>query len=634
MSLLDIKNKLYSKNSNESLPKHDMSAFDIRTGGVKVDKNEQIIGDLWEPEKKLFGIEQKRALKLGGMIIGGIALLALITFGVLWYLQTAFSEERVTISISGDQEASSGELLTYEINYSNNNRTALKDVLLRVTYPESFNPAENANFKTEGQTSGVFTIGEIAKKGTGKVILSGSAYSTRGSLVYIKGDLIYKPAKVNSQFIARNQLAVNINSSPINLEIMAPQELAGGDALDYEVRYTNVGKENFDNIKIKLDYPEGFTFSKSSPIVSEGNDIWYIGQLPAGESGKIIVSGKLEGKGGEIKNIVAHIGTSENGKFVGYNEEKTSTAIIAIPITIGQAVNGKEISSVKAGENLRFVITYKNDSNAGLRDIIISDKIDSPAFDYASLDLRQGAFDQNSKTITWKGVDDPSLKLLGPGQTGQLFFSIKVKSNIAITSITDKNFVLSSIVKIDSPDIKSNLQSNKIVAGNRLDIKLESKIFLETKGFYNDSVITNSGPIPPQVGKPTTYTIHWKVFNASNDLSGAQVSAELPTGVAMTDKIVPNDGMLTYNSRNNSIVWEIGNLASGVGVLTPPKEVSFQVQITPSVNQIGGKVGLINAAVFSAKDLFTNTNISFKSEEKDTNLLEDSGIGSNFKVIQ
>ena len=248
--------------------------------------------------------------------------------------------------------------------------------------------------------------------------------------------------------------------------------------------------------------------------------------------------------------------------------------------------------------------------------------------------MKQGAFDQNSKVITWKGVDSPSLKLLGPGQTGEIFFSIKVKSNIPVEAVNDKNFVLSSIVKIDSPDIKSTLESNKIIAGNRLDIKLESKIFMETKGFYNDSVIINSGPIPPQVGKATTYTIHWKVFNISNDIANAQVSAELPTGVIMTDKIVPNDGMLTYNSRNNSILWEIGNLAAGVGTLTPPKEVSFQVQIIPAINQLNNKVDLINSAVFSAKDLFTNTDVSFESEKKDTGLLEDSGIGNKYKVVQ
>ena len=634
MSLLEIKNKLYSKKSDENLPRHDGSAFDIRTGGVKVNKEEKTADDLWVPEKKIFDIEQKKALKLGGLIIGGIALVSLIVFGILWYIQTAFSEEKVAINISGSQNASSGELLTYEISYSNDNRVALKDVILRVTYPESFNPVENANFKTEGQTNGIFTIGDIAKKSSGKVILSGSAYSTRGSMVYIKSDLIYKPANVNSQFVVKNQLAVNINSSPINLEIMAPQELASGDALDYEIRYTNVGKEDFDSIKIKIDYPDGFTFAKSSPIVSEGNNIWYIGQLPASQSGKIVVSGKLEGKGGEIKNIVAHIGTSENGKFIGYNEEKVSTAVIALPITIAQVVNGKDIASVKPGENLRFAITYRNDNSAGLRDIIITDKIDSPVFDYASLDLKQGAFDQNSKVITWKGVDSPSLKLLGPGQTGEIFFSIKVKSNIPVEAVNDKNFVLSSIVKIDSPDIKSTLESNKIIAGNRLDIKLESKIFMETKGFYNDSVIINSGPIPPQVGKATTYTIHWKVFNVSNDIANAQVSAELPTGVTMTDKIVPNDGMLTYNSRNNSILWEIGNLAAGVGTLTPPKEVSFQVQITPAINQLNNKVDLINSAVFSAKDLFTNTDVSFESEKKDTGLLEDSGIGNKYKVVQ
>lgn len=635
MSLSDIKNDLYSKKPQEKLLKHDGSEFDIRTGGVVVDKNIKKPEDAWEPKKSFFAdMEHRKALRWGARAVIGIIVLALIVFGVFRYIQTSFSEEKVSVTVVGNQSASSGELLTYEINYTNNNRSTLKDAIVRVTYPESFKPGENVNFKTDGQTTGVFTVGEIKGKTSGKVVLTGSAYSTRGSLMYIKGELVYKPSNSSSQFIAKSQLAVNINSSPVSLEIMAPQELASGDSLDYEIRYINSGKEDFDSIKIKADYPEGFTFAKSVPVVSEGNNIWYIGQLPAGQSGKIVVSGKLEGNKDDVRNITAHIGTSENGQFIGYNEEKIATKIVASPIIISQTVNGTSALVVKAGDNLRFSIAYKNNSDVGLRNVIITDKIDSPLFDYSSLSLAQGAFDQNNKTITWKGVDNPTLKFLGPGQSGEVSFSIRVKSTIPVATANDKNFVLSSAVKIDSPDIKSSLQANKVIAGNALDMKLESKIAVDVKGFYNDTTIANSGPIPPKVGSATTYTIHWKASNVSNDVANAQISTELPTGVTMTGKISPDDGRLTYNFRNNSIVWDIGNLAAGTGLINQPKEVSFQVQITPAQNQFDQKIDLLGPTIFSAKDSFTNTDLTFTATKKDTELQEDSSIGAvGYKVV-
>ncbi|MFH1222839.1 MAG: hypothetical protein V1647_00675, partial [Pseudomonadota bacterium] len=43
--------------------------------------------------------------------------------------------------------------------------------------------------------------------------------------------------------------------------------------------------------------------------------------------------------------------------------------------------------------------------------------------------------------------------------------------------------------------------------------KVSSKMELVQKGYYQDEVFGNSGPVPPRVGEPTTYTIMWYVKN-------------------------------------------------------------------------------------------------------------------------
>lgn len=635
MSLSDIKNKLYSQETDKNLSKHNVNEFDIRMGGMKVAPPKEQPSDAWEEKKAGLDVNQKKAIKLGAIILGGIALFIFAVFGIYKYTQSAFSEGRVTVKIEGATDSPSGQSLAYEISYSNDNRATLKNAILRVSYPESFKPGENGNFKSESQTSGVFSVGDIAGNSGGKVILTGNAYSPRGTLMYIKGELVYTPSNFSSQFVARNQLGVNINSSPVNLEVMAPQELANGDALDYEISYINNGQEDFENIKIRAEYPDGFSFSRANPVVSEGNNVWYIGHLAAGQSGKIVVSGKLEGNRDEVKNITAYIGVTDQGQFVGYNEEKTSTKLVFPPITISQLVNGVTSLNAKAGDTLRFTINYKNDGSVGLHDVIITDKLDSPVLDYTKLELMQkGGFDQNNKTIIWKGVDSPTLKFLGPGESGEVDFSVKVKEIIPVNNANDKNFVISNSVKMDSPDIPTPIQANKIIAGNNLDIKLDSKIFAEVKGFYYDPVIPNSGPVPPQVGQATTYTIHWKAYNVSNDVSNAQMTASLPTGVTMTEKVSPDDGKLTYNARNNTIVWDIGNFSAGSGIINSPKEMIFQVQITPALNQFDDKVDLIGPTTFSATDLFTGSNLSATADKKDTGLTEDPQLVGKEKVVK
>jgi hypothetical protein len=292
--------------------------------------------------------------------------------------------------------------------------------------------------------------------------------------------------------------------------------------------------------------------------------------------------------------------------------------------------------NVNLDELLRFEIKFRNDGEIGLRDVIITEKLEGDALDYASLKLEKGgAFDSNSKIITWKASDFSELKKFDPGQEGLVKFSIKVKNSLPIEKSSDKKFIISSIAKIDSQDVPTPIEANKIISGNRMDMKINSRVTLETAGYYYDSAIENSGPIPPEVGKETTYAIHWKVSNALNDLSDAKVEAVIPTGATVTEVKNPSDAKLhyTFNERTNNLVWEIGNIESGIGILNSPREVVFQIKIKPSPNQVNSPVNLVDETTFSAKDLFTGEEIKFSGDKKTTGLKEDAKLEGRYKVI-
>ena len=480
MSLFDIKNRLYKKEADDNLAEHKITEFD--SGNSSVESNMDIVrkdissGDVWEEKKAGFGTEEKKIAKTGAIAFGVVVAIILILVGIYWLRQSAFSQDRVTLSIAGAKESDSGKLVTYEISYKNDNRATLNNATLKITYPESFKPENNANFVSAGPTVSNLILGNIDGHGEGKVVFSGKAYIPQGNLMYIKGDLVYTPSNFNSQFDTKNQLAVNVTSSPVTVELLAPQDLASGDSLDYQISYKNTGQEDLSGIKVRMDYPGGFTFSRSNPVVSENNNIWYIGPLAAGESGKIVVSGKMDGTRDEIKKAQVYIGSSDSsGQFVSYSDEQASTVIASSPFSISQTVVGAANSIAKPGDVLRFVINYKNEGSQGLRDVIVTENIDSPILDYASLEIVGGSFDAANKKITWNAAGYPELKNLQPGKSGTISFNIKIKDVIPVNNNNDKNFVISSIVKIDSPDVMTPLNMNKVVAGNSMDIKLDSK---------------------------------------------------------------------------------------------------------------------------------------------------------------
>jgi len=632
MSLSEIKTKLYKKEANVELPRHEWSEFDPVAVADSLFEKTEMPEDVWAEKNSELAEGNKKTIKIGMMIIGGIILSVALVVGFYKIRQSFFAEERLTVSVEGPTEIKSGNLATYEIKYKNDNRADLKNATLKIYYPEDFKPEENADFKIEGSMVGAFNLGDIKGYSEGRSVFNGRAYSPKGNLIKIKAELSYTPSTVSGMFVAGNQLTVNIISAPITLEIMAPQNISSQDEINYLITYKNEGTESFENIRIKVDYPERFTFSSSSPRSSESDNIWYIGNLSGGQSGKIIIAGKLEGNRDEIKTAKAMVGANNNGAFVSYNEESVQTKIVSSPLAISQTVNGLNNLNANAGDSLQFEINYKNEGDIGLRDVIVTERLDSPVLDYTTLEMNGGAYDTGSKIITWKAPDYKELKNLAPGQSGTIKFSIKVKNIIPIESANDKNFVISSLAKIDSPDVPTPISMNKIISGNKMDIKLNSKLVLDVKGYYEDSSISNSGPLPPKVSEETTYTMHFILSNISNDIEGAKVETTLPTSVAMTGKIFPEGSPLEYNERMNSIVWIVGNLEAGTGILSSKKEIAFQVRIKPSPDQAGNEAPLMNESVFSARDTFTGESISARMGGKTTNLLEDSNTGMKYKV--
>lgn len=633
MSLFEIKDRLYKKDEKGNLagnkqenPASNVSLSNHPAGAV-VGKG------AWGSIPKESAAEQKKFIKIGAIIVGVIAFLAFSGVAAYKLKQSSFNEDRVAVAIDGPGEAKSGRLLNYEVSFKNDNRVDLKDAVLKFTYPESFKPEDMVGFKMDSSTGGSLNIGTVKAHDLGKMTFSGRAYSPTGTLMYLKAELAYMPSNFNSQFSSKVQLPINVISSPITLEIMAPQNVSGGDSVDYLITYRNESRDDFDDIRIRAEYPEGFTFSGAVPKVSEGNNVWYIGNVAAGKTDKIVISGKLEGNRDEMKTVKVYVGSVNQGQFFSYSEEDAASKIVTSPLSIAQTVNGLTALTANAGDTLYFEIGYKNNGDRGYRDVIVTEKIDSPVLDYTTLDMEGGAYDANSKTITWKASDYANLKNLEPGQIGVIKFNIKVKNIIPVASLNDKNFVISSVTKIDSPDIPTPIQMNKVIAGNKMDIKLNSKIVLDAKGYYNDTLIPNFGPIPPKVSSETTYALYWRLINVSNDLAEAKVEAFLPTGAFFTGKKFPEDANLIYNERANTLTWDIGNMAAGEGVLNKPREVSFQVKITPAPNQAGFDAKLLNQSTFFAKDLFTGEKLTVTAPEKTTHLIEDQGIGTGYKVV-
>lgn len=633
MPLDEIKKSLYKDNHARSMGSHESDNFDPLH--AESDSNPFVSQHEWQSQADAI----KRKRKLIWKIVGGIFIFVIV-LGGSWYgygvwKKNSFLEDRVIVSIDGPQEADSNEIVQYDVTFTNNNRAALHDAEIYLEYAENFQPVDNVNLKYISKGSSKLYIGDIKPRSSETFQIKGTFYAPKDFQVYLRASLKYKVLNRESAYESKSQLGVNIATAPVVLDVVLPRESVDGDSVECVIDYKNLDVRSISEGQVKIEYPQGFQFTSATPSPSKGGNVWYIGTLEQNQGGKIRLQGKISGNPDQIRTFKIMIGReSEGGDFVVYNQRSLQMKMIAAAFSISQEMEmGAKNGIVLPGEELAYLVKFKNTSSIGMRNAIVTVELSGRVLDFSKLNAEKGSFDESKGLITWKASDVSQLAILEPGAEGQVRFKIPVKEMIPVEKDTDKNYVVRSVAKIDSADIPSSNESNKIIGSDILELKLGSKVLFETLGFYNDKNIQNSGPMPLQIGKETTYVMHWNITSVSNDIIDSKVSATLPSGVRWTGKVYPENEKISYDSRSNSIVWKIGTVEAGAGIIKPKREVSFQIGITPQSNQLNRTLILLNKSSFSGNDSFTSQSLILENNEKDTQLREDSKIDSSgYKV--
>lgn len=585
--------------------------------------------EAWQKSDNQMRSSQKKKLIIIGSVVATIILSIGAYAGYKAWLKGAFSQDRVAIVFDGPKEADSTATVQYALKYKNANRVGLKNVKIVLDYAENFQPIDNLNLKFISATASEFYLNDIGAGQSGEIPLKGVFYAPKDAPVYLHATLQYTPSNAAVQYDTKAQFGVSITSAPVIVDVIGPENVVSGDLVEYFIDCKNQDNRPLKDAQVRVTYPEGFAFVGADPMPSENQNIWYVGTIDPSAGVKVKIKGKIIGLDGQIKTIKVELGhAGSGGEFALYNQREQRAKLIAPVLTIEQTLQGKEDSVVQPGEILRYSIAYQNTGDIAMRDAIVTFSFQGSVLDFSQLTLQKGSYDSKTQTITWKPSDMPELGALAPKQSGKVSFTIPVKAIIPVNAPTEKNFTISSVAKIDSPDIKTPIGANKVIGTDTLELKVASKVIFDNFGFYNDSQIPNTGPLPMELGKPTSFTLHWAVTNISNDLSGAVVTSSLPSGVVWVGKIYPSDAKISYDARSNRVVWELGDVSAGSGVIIPRREVAFQVMVTPQENQAGQKVILLNESILNAKDVFTGKDVLQTKPAKDTVLLEDKGMNA------
>lgn len=549
--------------------------------------------------------------------------LAIISFLSFWFGSPSFSESGMKLEIEGPNQALVGDEVVYKLKYSNTTKLDLKNLNFKFIYPDDSIVLKDGEVITN--LSEIFTVDILSPGQSSEKEFRAFLVGDRGNIKTAKTDLSFGAGSLKTVFEKSTSLSTTIVGLPISLALSVPPNSVPGQVVNYILDYRNESSENISDLRFEFSYPDGFGLQKSNPSPSEGNRVWVIPILKKGNGGRISITGLLNGKEGDSKNISVSLKRKIGDQYVNY--EKTETSSVVANALLGEQilVNDSSDYSAFAGDDLNYTIKYSNNSNYNLIGVNLVVKLEGEMYDISSLDTKGGYYDTSNGTILWNASTIPDFANLAPNKKGQISFRVKLKNSISSGATGSKNLFVRASSRLNTPNVPSGVSGDEIFAESNLVTKISTQPTLKQTAFYNDVAFGSVGPLPLEIGKETYFTIHWQITNPGNDMSGVKIIGTLPAGVSWKNIISVGSGQPEpiYSTNTSEVSWNLGVLPQGVGVTGAKYEVSFQVSVKPSINQKGSPLFLVKNSKLSGIDTFTKQNIIVPIQDISTNDLVD-----------
>jgi len=543
-----------------------------------------------------------------------IIFLIILTAIAFWvYRKQIFSKEILKLEILGPEACQVGQEIEYIIKYKNNGNVRLEDLKFTFEYPEG-------SLVIEEEERIIKDLGDLYPGQENILKFKARIFGKEGEMKTAKASLTYRPKNLKAFYESKSTFSLKIESIPLSFRFDFPSKIAPEKEIKISLNYFSNLDFPLSDLRIKMEYPANFEFTKSKPEGIE-KDEWEIKLLNKAEGGRIDVFGKVSGEIGGQKIFKAQLGIWIKDKFFLLKEIARGVEIVRPHLVISQRINGFSDYIANPGELLRFEIFFRNTGEEPFEDLFLVSRLEGP-FDLESINSEFGRVNLTDRSIFWDWRDVPQLQFLAPGEEGRVEFWISLKREWEVEAI-QKNFVLKN--KVSLSQVREEFKT-----------KINSRLVILQKGFFQDEIFGNSGPIPPKVGQRTTYTIIWEVKNYYNDVGNVKVRAVLPPGVRLTGRIFPEEekGKLVFDSESGETLWDVGEMLAGTGIFSPQKSLAFQIEFFPSENQKGLVATLVNEARILGEDKFTGMNLKTLAPAIDTTLPDDPSVGPEQGIVE
>jgi len=620
MRLGDVLNKIVRKRkSDELIDRNRKPAEDIYKPvehHVEDDSRFKEIGDhinVEQGSRQTTAVERaskkNKFILIGASIFVFLVIISLLGVIYVRISNSAFKESKINIFINGPETVSVGEEVEYEVTVENKNRVSLDNVTIGLIFPNNFELQENS-FITDKNLSGArIDVGKIKSKSKKQYKIKVSVGYSNDTEFLLKSFVRYEPSNVSSFFQANTIKNVDLIQSAITASIFSTDSASSGELIDLMIKVKNNGEQEYDKLILKIEYPEGFNFDNSTVAPINGkNNIWVIEGIKSGEQRDIKISGKLMGRIDAVKKFTVVISKKMEGKNIIVSRDK-NVKIIPSKIILRQKSDSK---SVYPGSFVNYKVVFKNNSTITLRDLILKVHLPDKFIKRDSVNHDKGYYDSRENIIIWKAADIEKFKNLQPGEEGEVAFSVQTQEQILLDQSKNKNPYMRVYSEIESLDVDSPIFENKKIISQQTKVLINSKMNITSAIAYlpKDNNGEEEGYL--KVDKKIFLRVKLDMQNTTSDLKNVKLLADFPSGVSWERQIYPEGDNLEFHKRSNEMEWTVGSVKAGTGFVSPAEKAEFIISVTPSVNQVGHTIDLIDNMRVNADDIFTNRDIKYE----------------------
>ncbi len=550
----------------------------------------------------------------------------------LYNQEQEVSADYISMDILGQPFVDGGETLELQVRIQNFNDKKLELPDLVLSYPKDSGEESEEVFLRRSLPDL-----EKGKRATEefKLVLFGKEGDKRN----IHATLEYRIEGSSAIFVKEFDHEVIIRSTPTDVSIQAPTEIVEGQDFEMAIDIHQNSNRQMNNLLLDINYPLGFEFVSANVDPTYGTHLWHFDHLKLEGDDQLIIKGKIDALPGQGKTFHLRFGKQNMAKK---NEIETVFNRVSHTIDIQRSfiatkilVNGKEADqhAMRGGKSLNIQIQYENTLDTTLSDAQIVAHLSGNLYSKEGVSYTEGQYNSNLDTIIWDKDTKKEFASLAPGQKGSVSFSFQPRDLVGRDgSIVNPEFTFD----LDVFGTELGGATRDAFAVDRTSIIANSDLGLIAKTLYHDGPFTNHGPIPPRVGMETEYTITLQITNSSNDVQDAEVRTTLPNYVKWLGAVVPSveRQSVSYDRTSRELVWKAKNIPSGTGVgLNQPRQLSFQIELLPSLAWYDKLVPLTKDIILSGTDSFTKVKLSYNKRGLTTSLKADSSSKSGDGLV-